>query len=152
MEGVKRLIKELDTVFNDIEMLLYNYNYYKTIIKSLEIKIHDLMNGEELTPFNVDLENVQGSKIYKSDVDKRMDRINNYTRQISKYEQVIDIIDFHLEDLSNDKYFDIIKFKYFENKTLEEISSILNIGTTTVKRNKKRLIKELKNRLLPLYI
>ncbi len=146
------MINRQDILGNNVESLLYSYNDYRTRIKSLEKRIEDLKNGEQIILVNFDSENVQGTRIFKSDIDKRMDLINNYTKQISKYEQIIDIIDLNLNDLEKDRYFKIIPLKYFEKKTLEEISFILNIGITTVKRNKNRLIKELKSKILPLFL
>lgn len=136
----------------NVESLLYNYNDYKTKIKSLEKRIEDLKNGEEIIPINFDTENVQGSKIFKSDIDRRMNLINNYTKQISKYEQVIDIIDMNLNDIKEDKYFKIITLKYFDKKTLEDIAYMLEIDVSTVKRNRKRLINKIKNKIFPLFL
>lgn len=136
----------------NIESLLYKYNDYKIRIKNLEKKIEGLKNGEQIISLKYDSENVQGSKLYKSDIDKRMDLINNYTKQISKYEQVIDTLDINLADLENEKYFEIIPMKYFEKRTLEDIAETLNIDVSTVKRNKKRLINKLKLNMLPLYL
>ncbi|WP_257474030.1 hypothetical protein [Streptobacillus moniliformis] len=36
---------EQDTIYNNVERLLYKYNHYKARIKSLEKKIEDLMDG-----------------------------------------------------------------------------------------------------------
>ncbi|WP_064590642.1 sigma-70 family RNA polymerase sigma factor [Streptobacillus moniliformis] len=146
------MINKQDIISNNIETLLYNYNDYKTKIKSLEKRIENLKNGEQIIALNFDSESVQGTHIFKSDIDKRMDLINNYTKQISKYEQIIDIIDLNLNDLEKDRYFKIIPLKYFEKKTLENIASILKIDVSTVKRNKKRLINKLKNEILPLFL
>ncbi|WP_155729848.1 hypothetical protein, partial [Streptobacillus moniliformis] len=91
------MINKQDIISNNIETLLYNYNDYKTKIKSLEKRIENLKNGQEIISINFDNEvNVQGTHIFKSDIDKRMDLINNYTKQISKYEQIIDIIDLNI--------------------------------------------------------
>ena len=44
---------------------------------------------------------------------------------------------------------DIIKLKYFENKTQQEIAETLDKDTSTIWRNNKRLINEIKVYLFP---
>ncbi len=48
-----------------------------------------------------------------------------------------------MKTIEADKYYKIIELKYFNKKTLEEISEELNISIITVKRNKNRLINEM---------
>lgn len=52
-------------------------------------------------------------------------------------------IEFFLRDNSDDPYIDVIYLHYRDGMTLEKIAGVLDKDTSTVKRNKKRLIMEL---------
>lgn len=52
-------------------------------------------------------------------------------------------IEYFLRTHSDDPYIDVIYLHYRDSMTLERIASILDKDTSTVKRNKKRLIMEL---------
>lgn len=48
-----------------------------------------------------------------------------------------------LRELSDDPYIDLIYLQYRDGKTLEWIANYYNKDTSTIKRNKKRLIKSI---------
>lgn len=52
-----------------------------------------------------------------------------------------------LHELSDDPYIDIIFLQYRDDKTLEWVAEALDRDVSTIKRNKKRLIKDI-SRLL----
>lgn len=76
-------------------------------------------------------------------------KIEEIEASIDKMIEYLDLIDEALEKISNDDYFDIIRMKYFEGKTHEEIAEYLNVDVSTVSRNKKRLINKLAIYLFP---
>lgn len=49
-----------------------------------------------------------------------------------------------LKEIKDDQYYEIITMTYFENQTREYIAEYFNTTTTTVTRNKNRLINKLK--------
>lgn len=53
----------------------------------------------------------------------------------------------YLMDMSNDPYIDIIYLHYRDNIVIEQIAAIMDKDVSTIRRNKKRLIMELYNRL-----
>lgn len=56
-------------------------------------------------------------------------------------------IEFFLVEYSDDPYIDIIYLHYRDNITIERIAECMGKDVSTIKRNKKRLIKVLYNRL-----
>lgn len=48
-----------------------------------------------------------------------------------------------LRELSDDPYIDLIYLQYRDGKTIEWIANYYNKDTSTIKRNKKRLIKSI---------
>lgn len=52
-----------------------------------------------------------------------------------------------LDEVKDDRYFDIITMFYFEGYTVEKIAEQLNVDVRTVSRNKKRLCLEIYMRL-----
>jgi len=74
---------------------------------------------------------------------------NELIEDIKKTQLVINRIDRIIKKFKTDKYIDIIKLKYFENKTQQEIAETLDKDTSTIWRNNKRLINEIKVYLFP---
>ena len=62
---------------------------------------------------------------------------------------ILDYINSILLKFNKDPYYEIIKLKYFDNKTIEEIAEIMEKDISTITRNKNRLINTLKMYLLP---
>lgn len=56
---------------------------------------------------------------------------------------VIDIIDGTMKMIDDDGYINIIRYAYFDNKTISEIAQITNMEERTIYRQKKRLVKRL---------
>ena len=54
-----------------------------------------------------------------------------------------------LKAVENDYYFEIIKCKYFNKMTLEQIAEIFDINTSVVSRHRQRLVNEIKGFLFP---
>lgn len=75
--------------------------------------------------------------------------IEGLIEDIKKTQLVINRIDRIIKKFKTDKYIDIIKLKYFENKTQQEIAETLDKDTSTIWRNNKRLINEIKVYLFP---
>lgn len=80
----------------------------------------------------------------------RTDYLLNLYKDLKNGSQIIDtpraiikIIDQAIDMLSDDNYIDLIKYIYFEGKTVEEISQITNLDERTIYRHKKRLVKRL---------
>lgn len=70
--------------------------------------------------------------------------IENNQDNTEKTKKLIDIMNAALKTIENDKYHDVIKYIFFENKTREEIAEILDCEVKTITRNKNRLVNQLK--------
>ena len=69
--------------------------------------------------------------------------INDINAEIAENEHEIETIDKAVDIIAGDTYGDIIRYKYFESKSDEQISEILNCDPSTVRRNKSRLVGRL---------
>ena len=75
--------------------------------------------------------------------------IESLQQHIFRTKVFIKYIDKIIKKLEKDEYYPIIKLKYFKGKSIEEIAEILKKDSSTISRNKNRLINELKPLLLP---
>lgn len=142
------LIKQNDNTFKNVELLLYNYEAIKDSIKEREEQIKDLKTygiKEKSSSITTIVENVQ--KQSKSElIDNAIESLQQH---IFRTKVVIKYIDKIIKKLEKDEYYPIIKLKYFKGKSIEEIAEILKKDSSTISRNKNRLINELKPLLLP---
>lgn len=58
-------------------------------------------------------------------------------------EKFVIIIENALKSLYNEDYYDIIPMTYFEGKSREEVAEYFDTTTTTISRNKRRLVERL---------
>ena len=58
--------------------------------------------------------------------------------------EFVRLIDDVLAGISDDPYFDIIRLKYFEGKTHEEIAEYFNVQPAAISKQRKRLINRLR--------
>lgn len=142
------LIKSNDNTFKNIELLLYNYNSLKESIKDREDQIKDLKKyglQEKSSSITMIVENIQ--KQSKNELIENA--IDSLQQHIYRTKVLIKYIDRTIKKLENDEYYPILKLKYFKGKSIEEIAEILKKDTSTISRNKNRLINELRPLLLP---
>lgn len=142
------LIKQNDNTFKNVELLLYNYEAIKDSIKEREEQIKDLKTygiKEKSSSITTIVENVQ--KQSKSElIDNAIESLHQHIFRTKVFIKYIDKI---IKKLEKDEYYPIIKLKYFKGKSIEEIAEILKKDSSTISRNKNRLINELKPLLLP---
>lgn len=62
--------------------------------------------------------------------------------------EYVKMIEKALDDIRTDAYYDIIPLVYYHGLTTEKVAEKLDKDTTTIYRNKKRLIKKLEIKLL----
>lgn len=142
------IIKNSDSTFKNVELLLYNYNALKESIKDREEQIKDLKTygiQEKSSSITMIVENVQ--KQSKSELIDNA--INSLEQHIYRTKVFIRYIDRVVKKLEKDEYYPIIKLKYFKGKSIEQIAEVMNKDTSTISRNKNRLINELRPLLLP---
>jgi DNA-directed RNA polymerase specialized sigma24 family protein len=69
--------------------------------------------------------------------------VNDTRVQIAADEYEIETIDKALGVIAGDQYADIVKYKYFDGKTDDEIAQLIPCDPSTVRRNKSRLVGRL---------
>ena len=140
------LHKEIST-YQSTESLLYKYNDLKNSIKNREEEIKEIKDfglcGKSKSIFKIPDEG------YIDSDDIEQDIINGLIKDIKKTQLIINRIDRILIHFKTDKYIDIIKLKYFEKKTQQEISEYFIKDPATIWRNNKRLINKIKVYLFP---
>lgn len=137
------------TPFQKTETLLYNYNHFKAAIDD---KIEQIKEIEQvgLAKKSKDITNFSGSSSsyeVKSDEDKIEEKIEAIENSIQTTRNFVKVIESAINMLQDDPYFDIIRMKYFEGMTREDIAEYYEVDPTTISRNKNRLVNLLQIRL-----
>lgn len=143
------LLKEnRQTPYQKTETLLYNYMNFKQVIEDKHQQIETIQE-EGVPKKSSSITTFSGSPCYdiKSELEKVEDMIQAITHSIKITERFIKIIDAALDSLSNDPYFEIIRLKYFEGYTREDLADHFNCDVKTISRNKSRLVNLLQIRL-----
>lgn len=163
MENVKQIIKETcselmtelkkagfmkDTRFSPYqktEQLLYNYVNFKQVISEKESHI-EFIKEQGIQKRSKSITSFTGSHSLdtRTDNEKAEEQIEAIEHSIIITKRYIECIDKALEKISGDNYFDLIRLRYFEGQTREEIAEYFNVDVATISRNKNRLINTMK--------
>ena len=131
------------TPFQKTEKLLSELALLKGAIDSKNMLIEDLKKeGISIQKREIGV-NVQSSKIYLSELEKVENRIEKLQEEIVRIENVVNMVERALGTIRNNKYYDIIEMKYFDDLTFEHISEKLDISVITAKRYKNKMIRQL---------
>ena len=131
------------TPFQKTEKLLSELALLKGAIDSKNMLIEDLKKeGISIQKRETGV-NVQSSKIYLSELEKVENRIEKLQEEIVRIENVVNMVERALDTIRNNKYYDIIEMKYFDDLTFEHISEKLDISVITAKRYKNKMIRQL---------
>lgn len=145
----RNMIRKVESSYKNTEYLLNNYDLLKKSMKDMEHQIDDLKTYG--IPKSGKAAVVVGDvNTIKIDEDKLIDdRISELRQSIHRTRAVINMVNSILQDLRKDKYYEIIRLKYFDKKSYEEIAEFLECDISTVSRNKNRLVNAIKIRLFP---
>ena len=137
-------IKEKRNTFQRTEQLLYLMPQLKDAINQNKRKIKDLKN-------NGIVKNKNAVHIVPTSVPIREDEEELIERKINQINQRNKIVDSEIKwinrivnTLANDKFFEIIELKYYKGKTYDEIAEYFKCDTSTISRNKTRLVNQLR--------
>ena len=131
------------TPFQKTEKLLSELSLLKGAIDSKNMLIEDLKKeGISIQKKETGV-NVQASKVYLSELEKIENRIEKLKEEIVRIENVVNMVERALGTIRNNKYYDIIEMKYFDDLTFEHISEKLDISVITAKRYKNKMIRQL---------
>lgn len=134
------------SAFQKTEILLYNYGSFQDAVKEKKLQIKEVRShglkhkSKSITSFS------SGNNFsnQKDPDELEEEKILQLESSIKITKNLISVIDKALGKLHDDPYYDIIKLKYFEKKKGDEIAEYFNVETSTVSRNKNRLINVLK--------
>lgn len=130
--------------FQKTEQLLYNYQNFKNVITDKEEQIQQIREIG-LSKKSKDVTCYGGSSFEQtSEMEKIEDRIEAIQNSIALTKHFISLVDSALDKIADDPYFELIEMIYFQEKTREEIAEYYNRDVTTIWRNKRRLINQLK--------
>ena len=131
------------TPFQKTEKLLSELSLLKGAIDSKNMLIEDLKKeGISIQKKKTEV-NVQASKIYLSELEKVENRIEKLKEEIVRIENVVNMVERALDTIRNNKYYDIIEMKYFDELTFEHIYEKIDISVITEKRYKNKMIRQL---------
>lgn len=131
------------TPFQKTEKLLSELSLLKGAIDSKNMLIEDLKKeGISIQKKKTEV-NVQASKVYLSELEKVENKIEKLQEEIARIKNVVNMVERALDTIRNNKYYDIIEMKYFDELTFEHISEKLNISVITAKRYKNKMIRQL---------
>ena len=131
------------TPFQKTEKLLSELSLLKGAIDSKNMLIEDLKKeGISIQKKETGV-NVQASKVYLSELEKVENKIEKLEEEIARIENVVNMVERALDTIRNNKYYDIIEKKYFDELTFEHISEKLKISVITAKRYKNKIIRQL---------
>lgn len=144
----RNLIHKTESSYKNTESLLNNYYLLQKSINDMKNQIKDLQKYGLSKTTNAVHTVIQN--VVKEDENIIIEnRINNLKQSIHRTKSVIKMINLILQDIKEDKYYQIIELKYFNKKTNEEIAEILECDVSTVSRNRNRLINTIKIRFFP---
>ena len=149
MKRQNLVIEGKQTPFQKTETLLYNYNNFVAVVKDKEEQIAELKRfgmrkkSASITSFSGNTGLIE----VKSDSEKTEEKIEMIEFSISTTRSFIKIIDEAVNALKGDHYFDLIRLRYFEGRSQEEIAEHFDCDVRTVRRNKNRLINLIQIRL-----
>lgn len=143
------MINVKQTPYQKTETLLYNYNNFVAAIQDSENQIEEIKamglskKSKSITSFAGDTGFIE----VKSDMEKAEEKIEAIRLRIQTTKNFIKVIDDALDMLADDPYYDLIRLRYFEGCSREEIAEHFDCDVKTVTRNKNRLINLLQIRL-----
>lgn len=133
------------TPFQKTEQLLYNYMNFKQVIIEKEKHIQFIKDaGIQKRSKSITSFTGNHSNDTRTDNEKAEEQIESLENSIIITRRYIEVIDTAISKVFNDNYYDLIRLRYFESKSREEIAEYFNVDVATISRNKNRLINILK--------
>lgn len=155
---VRGLIKKDNSSFKNTEKILFNYNKLKESIADRKEQIDDIMAVGVLKKSKSITSISSNNALIYDDNEILEQSINSLNKHIERTKIIIKHIDRVLDKFKDDSYFDIIKLYYFDGKSYEQIAEFYDnknkkestqTASSTISRNKNRLVNAIKVLLLP---
>lgn len=155
---VRGLIKKDNSSFKNTEKILFNYNKLKESITDRKEQIDDIIAVGVLKK-SKSITSISSNNAPNYDDNEILEQsINSLNKHIERTKIIIKHIDRVLDKFKDDPYFDIIKLYYFDGKSYEQIAEFYDnknkkestqTASSTISRNKNRLVNAIKVLLLP---
>ena len=128
--------------YKKTESILYSYNSIKEAIKVKENIILEILENKKKKKSKSIILNTSRCK---KDIDElKEDYILNLKKEIAKNENYITMIDKSLEVIKDDEYFNALKDKYINKKSIDEIANSYKKNNATISRNINKLVNKLR--------
>jgi len=137
----KQIMINSDNPFKKTLIMLKDYTRSKAFIEINKNEIEALRKGELPKKSAGIITGHESNHEFKSDMEKKEDRIAFLEETISKKEKRIMAIDAAMAYIKDERYYKIIPLFYFDKLSIEDIAAELEISEKTANRNKKRLIE-----------
>jgi len=132
------------TPFQKTETVLYNYNNFKDAVNAKLLEIETIQAcGVQKKSNSVTSFVSGGSYEVKADSEKAEEKIEAIMKAMQKTQNFIKVIDDAVSSLSDDPYYNLIRMKYFEGVSRENIAEYFEVDASTISRHKNRLINML---------
>lgn len=141
-------IRNKNNSFKVTEQALYLYPKIKEAInKNKEeiryLKKHGLPNKSK------DITSMSHGTIIQDKQELIEEKINKITQSNVINYSYIEKINSIINSFKDEKYYEIIRLKYFEGKTIDEMCEYFEVSDTTIKKAKNKLINEIRVLLFP---
>lgn len=140
------------TAYQKTEQLLYNYRGFCRIIQESQQEIEDLRKyGVPGTCGGIKEYTNKGGMPQGLVLDEeRVEAaVMQVERSVAEVVRAVALIDKCLKSLERDPYYAVIKLRYFDGRTQEDIAIDFKCDQTTISRNRARLVKELSLKIFP---
>ncbi|MGE4272076.1 MAG: sigma-70 family RNA polymerase sigma factor [Desulfitobacterium sp.] len=130
--------------FRETEILLYNYPALKLKVAQDEEFLYDpeaYTMPENNRSKDIVIFSNRGTGGHGLDIDKYTQGVKS---SMMRTRQEVLRIERALETIQDDKYYDIISMKYWDEMTMESIAERFGCEDRTVRRNKSRLVNKMK--------
>lgn len=143
--------KEERSAFQKTELLLWNYNSFKRVIKEKEEEIAEIRKygvphkGGAVHQYSGD-NTVRGLSTVDETVETAVHTVQSSVQEISS---VINMVDSAMNSIKNDEFYPILELRYFNGMSQSEIANVLNCTQQNISYHKNRLVRELSLRIFP---
>ena len=133
--------------FQQTKMLLNRYSKFKKQIETNEKAITEI-HEKGLPPQKKTTltERIQGGiQDYRGIPEKEQDQIERIEQENTDLSRLVNKTEAALRFIEDEPFYDIVRMKYIENKTIEQIAEQLDMPNRTVYRRMDILIREMRD-------
>ena len=143
--------KQDKNAYQKTELLLWNYNSFKRVVKEKQMQIEEYRKyGVPNKGGAVHTYCAGGTVHGMCTVDENVDNaVHNINMSIQELLGAIEMVDNAVAAMKDDSYYPILELRYFNGMSQEDIAKALNCTQPNISYHKNRLVRELSLRLFP---